>query len=284
VTGRRSSVWLLVVPLAALMLVAYLAPLTQPVEASLHPNTPAGIDATRWTLENYARLLDDRYLEVLIRTLRVSAIVAGLSMLLAYPVAGHLVRQSGRVQAWLLLAYVSPWLVNTVVKSFGWSLLLNTNGVINRTLRDLGLIDAPLRLMLNETGIVIGLVPGHFLFVLLPVWAVLKGVDPNLRFAAATLGARPWRVFVRVTLPLTARALIAGLLINFTMNMAAFATPALLGGTRARMLSFVAYQVNLETLNWPLGGAMAVVLLALSLAIVWLAQRLAPGPAGATRA
>ena len=92
--------------------------------------------------------------------------------------------------------------------------------------------------------------------------------------------ARPWRVFVRVTLPLTARALIAGLLINFTMNMAAFATPALLGGTRARVLSFVAYQVNLETLNWPLGGAMAVVLLALSLAIVWLAQRLAPSPAG----
>jgi putative spermidine/putrescine transport system permease protein len=263
-------------PLAAVMCVAYLAPLTQPIEASLHPNTRAGIDATRWTLENYARLLDDRYLEVLIRTLRVSGLVSLLSALLAYPVASHLARQSGRMQAWLLLAYVSPWLVNTVVKSFGWSLLLNTNGVVNRTLRELGIIEAPLRLMLNETGIVIGLVPGHFLFVLLPVWAVLKGVDPNLRFAAATLGARPWRVFARVPLPLTARALIAGLLINFTMNMAAFATPALLGGTRARVLSFVAYQVNLEILNWPLGGAMGVLLLVLSLGIVWLAQRLAP--------
>jgi putative spermidine/putrescine transport system permease protein len=193
-------------------------------------------------------------------------------------VAMHLARMGARLQAWVLLVYLSPWLVNTVVKSFGWSLILNNNGLINRGLRALGLIEAPLRLMLNETGIVIALVPGHFLFVLLPLWAVLKGLDANLGHAAATLGARPWQVFLRVTLPLTLPALIAGLIINFTMNMAAFAAPALLGGTRARVLSFVAYQVNLEELDWPLGAAMAVTLLLFSLALVALAQRLAPSP------
>jgi putative spermidine/putrescine transport system permease protein len=280
---RASAVWLLVLPLAALMAVAYLAPLTQPVVASLHPNTRTGIDTAHWTLGNYARLLDDRYAEVLWRTLRISAIVSGISALLAYPVAFSIARLNPRIQAWMLLAYVSPWLVNTVVKSFGWSLLLNTNGVINRTLKSLGLIDNSLRLMLNETGIVIGLVPGHFLFVLLPLWAVLKSVDGNLGFAAATLGAKPWQVFLRVTLPLTAPALVAGLLINFTMNMAAFATPTLLGGTRARVLAFTAWQVNLEELNWPLGGAIAVGLLVFSLVLVWLASSLTPRASTAAR-
>jgi len=278
---KTTPVALLVVPLAVLMLVAYLAPLSQPLLASLHPNTRAGIDTAHWTLANFGQLLDPRYLEVLIRTVRVSAIVSGISALLAYPVAFSLTRLGRRAQAWVVLAYLSPWLVNTVVKAFGWSLLLNNNGVINHALQTLGLIDAPLHLMLNETGIVIGLVPGHFLFVLLPLWAVLRDVDDNLRHAAATLGARPWQVFRRVTLPLTAPALVAGLLINFTMNMAAFATPALLGGTRARVLSVVAYQVNLEQLNWPLGGAMAVVLLVVSLVAIGLAQGLTLRAAGA---
>jgi putative spermidine/putrescine transport system permease protein len=272
VTAGRA--WLLVLPLALLMLIAYLAPLSQPLLASLHPNTHAGIDTTHWTVANYAELLDPRYRDVLVRTLRVSAIVSTISALLAYPVAFSIGRLGRRAQTWIVLAYLSPWLVNTVVKAFGWSLLLNNNGMINRALQGLGLIDAPLHLMLNETGIVIGLLPGHFLFVLLPLWAVLRDVDDSLRHAAATLGARPWQVFRRVTLPLTAPALVAGLLINFTMNMAAFATPALLGGTRARVLAFVAYEVNLEQLNWPLGGAMAAVLLVVSLAAVGLAQSL----------
>jgi putative spermidine/putrescine transport system permease protein len=140
-------------------------------------------------------------------------------------------------------------------------------------LKALGLIDAPLRLMLNETGVVIGLVHGHFIFVLLPLWAALSGLDPNLRWAAATLGARPWQIFSRVVVPLTLPALFAGLIINFTMNMTAFATPALLGGARARVVSYLAYEVNLVDLNWPLGSAMAVGLLAVTLALIWLSQR-----------
>jgi putative spermidine/putrescine transport system permease protein len=272
---RRHAGWLLVLPLAAVMLAAYLAPLAQTAVSSLHPMTPSGIDWSRWTAANYAKLVDEHYGEVLLRTLRVSAIVTLISGLVAYPVAIWTARLGPRAQLWVLLLYVSPWLVNTVVKSFGWSLILNNNGLVNRALKSLGLIDAPLRLMLNETGIVIALVPGHFLFVLLPLWAVLKGLDPNLGWAASTLGAKPWASFRRVTLPLTLPALVAGLIINFTMNMAAFAAPALLGGTRARVLSFLAYQVNLEALDWPLGGAMAMLLLVISLSLVAAAQRLA---------
>lgn len=276
------SAWLLVLPLALVMVVGYLWPLAGAVLNSFHPNTPTGVALDRWTAANYARLLDPYFTTILARTLRISLVVSAISAVLAYPVALFVARLGPRAQAWVILAYVSPWLVNVVVKSFGWSLLLRSNGIVNNVLRSLGLIDTPLRLMLNETGIVIALIPGHFMFVLLPLWAAVAGLDPGLGWAAGTLGARPWQVFLRVTLPLTAPALIAGLVINFTMNMTAFAAPAILGGVRARVISYLAYQVNLEQLDWPRGGAIAIALLAFTLAVVWMGQRL--GALGLRRA
>lgn len=270
--------WLFLAPLLVVMAAGYLWPLAEAAVNSFHPNTPQGIDAGHWTAANYAALLDPLYGTILARTLRISLIVTAATALVAYPVALFIARLGAKAQPWVILAYVSPWLVNTVVKSFGWSLLLRSNGVINSTLQALGLIDTPLKLMLNETGIVIALIPGHFMFVLLPLWAALSGLDPALTWAAGSLGARPWQIFLRVTLPLTLPSLIAGLVINFTLNMTAFAAPAILGGVRAEVVSYLAFQINLVQLNWPLGAAFAMGLLAFVLALVWGGQRAAGFP------
>lgn len=275
---RRLTGVLFVLPLAALMLAAYMAPLAQSWVGSFHPNTPAGIDSSVWTLENYARLFDEFYATVFIRTLRISLTITAISALLAYPVAIWISGLRPAAQMIVLVVYLAPWLVNPVVKSFGWGLLLANNGLINAGLQAAGLTSGPVRLMLNETGIVIALIPGHLLFVLLPLWSVLKGLDPNLKWAAGTLGARPWQVFARIVLPLTLPAFLAGLIINFTMNMAAFATPALLGGTRTRVLAYLAYQVNLEELNWPFGAALAVTLAGITLTLIAFAQILTRTP------
>src|SRR5208282_57144 len=242
--------WLFVLPLALVLATGYVWPLFQAGVNSFHPNTPQGIDLGHWTAANYAKLLDPLYQSILERTLRISLIVSAITAVLAYPVAFFIVRLKPKVQPWLILVYVSPWLVNTVVKSFGWSLLLRSNGVINTSLLHLGLIDAPLRLMLNETGVIIALVPGHFMFVLLPLWAAASGLDPALGWAAGTLGARRWQVFRHVILPISWPALVTGLVINFIMNMTAFAAPAILGGARTLVVSVLAYQVNLEQLDW----------------------------------
>ena len=272
---RRWAPALFVLPLTLLLAAAFVWPLVESTINSFHPFTRAGIDTTVWTVANYTKLVDSYYFGILMRTVRISLLVTGITALLAYPVAIYIAELRPRAQAIMLLVYMAPWLVNVVVKAFGWSLILSTSGVINQSLRALGVIDAPVRLMLNETGVVIGLVHGHFIFVLLPIWAALSALDPNLRWAAGTLGARPWQIFWKVTLPLTLPALFAGLIINFTMNMTAFATPALLGGARARVVSFLAYEVNLVDLNWPLGSAMAVALLAITSLLVWLSQRIA---------
>jgi putative spermidine/putrescine transport system permease protein len=271
---RPRVAWLML-PLAVVMLFGYLAPLGQSLVNSFHPNTPAGIDTVHWTLANYAKLLDPFYFGIFVRTLRISLVISLITAVLAYPIAIYIARLGPRAQALMLLAYMAPWLVNVVVKAFGWSLLLRGNGIINQVLRELGIIDAPLQLMFNETGVVIGLVHGHFMFVLLPLWVAISGLDPNLRWAAGNLGAPPWRIFAHVVFPLTLPALVAGAIINFTMNMAAFATPAILGGSRTRVISYVAYEINLVDLNWPFGGAMAVALLVITLVLVSLAQWLA---------
>ncbi|MCC6304543.1 MAG: ABC transporter permease [Rhodobacteraceae bacterium] len=272
--GRGGRVALLVLPLVAVLLAFYLLPLGRAIVNSLHAFGPAGIDSTVWTLENYRRAFDPHYGAVFLRTLRISVIITVITCLAAYPVGLWIVRLSARAQALVLLVYMAPWLVNVVVKALGWSLILGGAGIINRVLKGLGVIGPPLQLMFNETGIVIGLVHGHFMFVLLPLWAALSALDPNLRWAAANLGAGPRQIFLRVTLPLTLPALLAGGLINFIMNMGAFATPALLGGSRTRVISYVAYEVNLVALNWPLGGALAVVLFLIVLVPIWLAGRL----------
>ena len=265
---------LFVAPLGLTMALWFVWPLVGSFVSSLHPYSRSGIDWTQWTTENYPTLLDPFYLRVLVRTVRISAVVSLITAVLAYPVAYHIARLRGRTQAYMLLVYVAPWLVNVAVKAFGWMLLLGPNGVLNRAFKAAGLIAAPLPLVFNETGIVIGLVHGHFMFVLLPLWAALAGLDPNLTWAAGNLGARPGQVFWRIVFPLTLPALFAGIIIDFCMNMAAFATPALLGGARARVISYVAYEVNLVDLNWPLGAAMAVALLVVTLGLVWLSQRI----------
>ena len=270
---RAGAPWLFVAPLVLVMVVGFVWPLLQVLVNSLHPNTPRGIDAAQWTLGNYARLVDPFYGEVLLRTLRISVAVTAITGVLAYPVALFVTHRSPRAQSLFLLAYISPWLINTVVKALGWTLLLRTNGMVNTLLRGLDVIGAPLKLMLNETGVIIALIPGHFMFVLLPLWVALSGLDPALSWAAGTLGARPSAVFWRVMFPMTLPAFVAGLVINFIMNMTVFAIPTFLGGARTMVASMLAYQVNLVSLDWPLGGALAAALLALTLALVWLGQR-----------
>src|SRR5271169_1504364 len=122
---------LFVAPLVLVMVVGFVWPLVGVLVNSLHPNTPQGIDVEHWTVGNYARLADPFYGEVLLRTLRISVAVTAVTGVLAYPVALFASRLSARAQSLVLLAYISPWLINTVVKALSWTLLLRTNGMVN---------------------------------------------------------------------------------------------------------------------------------------------------------
>ncbi len=166
-----------------------------------------------------------------------------------------------------MIIYLAPWLVNVVVKALGWIILLSDFGYLNKLLLALGLIHQPLHLLYNDLGIIIGLTDGEMVFAVLPIFASLASIDPNLSLAAANLGAKAWQSFFRIIFPLTLPGVVAGSIIVFTMSMAAYTTPALLGGAQSRVLSYMVYQQNTAVLNWPFGNAMGAIMVAATVAI-----------------
>lgn len=250
-------------PLGVFLLLFFFLPLAALLLTSFHRfDAGSGIDSSVFTIANYAKFVTDPYyVGVLVRTLKLSVITTLLCMLIAYPVAYHIASVGGRAQNYLLLVYLTPWLISLVVKSFGWQVLLAPNGIVNAVLMWLRVIDRPLILLWSETGIVIGLIHVYLVFAVLPVFSSLIGIDANLQLASLNLGAGRLRTLTRVTLPLSLPGVVAGTLIVFCLSMSAFVTPAILGGARVPVVSYLVYQESLETLNWPFGAAISFLLL-----------------------
>ena len=216
----------------------------------------------RWNLANYADLATDSlFREVLERTFRLSVITTAICLLIGVPEAWIVHRMAPRWRGLMLLVVVGPLLVSVVVRTFGWMVLLGTNGLINNALVAIGIPGAPFRLMFTELAIVIGLVHVMVPLVVLSVWASLGRLDPALARAAESLGAGRLTTFRRVILPNIMPGVLGGALMVFCLSASAFATPAMLGGQRLRVVASMAYNEFLNTLNWPLGAAIAVLLL-----------------------
>ena len=171
----------------------------------------------------------------------------------------------------MLLIVVGPLLVSVVVRNFGWMVLLGTTGLVNQVLTILGVPGAPFRLMFTELAVVIGLVHVMVPLVVLSVWASLGRLDPVLERAAFSLGASRLTVFRRVVLPNVMPGIMAGALMVFCLSASAFATPAMLGGKRLKVVSSMTYNEFLNTLNWPLGAALATLLMVaiLTATLIW---------------
>jgi putative spermidine/putrescine transport system permease protein len=232
-------------------------------------------DASGFTFRNYSRMLvNSGYAASLGTTLEVAALVTVLSTMLAYPVALLLARLRGW-QARLVLAIVLlPLWTSLLVRTFAWLVLLQRHGLINSTLLTLGIIDAPLALVNNLTGTVIGMTHVMTPFVVLPVTASLQAVDPLLYCAAQSLGASPWRAFWGVVFPLSLSGVVSGVTLVFVMSLGFYVMPSFLGGGSLRMWSN-RIQTNIEVYpDWGAASALGVVLLVVTVAVLLLSWRL----------
>lgn len=272
--GRAGVALLLAVPLAVFVAL-FLLPLVNLFVRSFFAFDRVTGTTGGFTVSNYTKfLLDPFYLDILWRTLRIGLLVTATALVLGYPVAYDLARARGRRRAYLMLGILAPLLVSVVVRTFGWLVILGPNGLINSTLTALGIVSDPIRLLYTETAIVVGLTHVFLSFMVLSIAAALERIDPALIRAAQNLGASERQAFLRVVLPLSLPGVAAGCLIVFTLATSAFITPALLGGPRVKVMSFLAYQQTLLLSDWPYGSAIAFVLLALTAAAVLVYLRL----------
>lgn len=266
------SAWLLALPVVALLLLVLVVPVTSVLWRSFSPEDGQGPAVT---LRHYFDFLGKPLShQVVVRTLRISVLTTILSILIGYPLAYFLAKSRSRLRPVFLAICVFPLLVSIVVRAYGWTVVLGKNGLVNTFLLAVGLIESPLTLIYNETGILIGVT--HLLtpYMILSLTTVIQSVDPALEEAAQSLGATPLRVFWKVIFPLSLPGLVSGTVLVFTLSMTAFATPLMLGGARAPVLTTLLYQYALVSINWHAAATAGVVLLLLSLGFVFFYRRL----------
>jgi spermidine/putrescine transport system permease protein len=222
----------------------------------------AGRDGVTFSLANWHEALTDVfYRDILLNTLKIAAITTLLCALMGYPAAYFIARAGGN-KAILLLLLILPFWISYIIRTMSWISILGSSGALKTLLLSLGVVDEPLRLLYNEATVILGLV--HFLlpFMVLNVFVSLDGIDRNLEAAANSLGATRWQAFLQVTLPLSLPGLAAGSLLCFVLGAGTYITPAVLGGPRDAMFANLVYEAIITQLNWPLGSALSLMLLA----------------------
>jgi putrescine transport system permease protein len=206
---------------------------------------------------------DSLYLRAWGNSLLFAAIATLCCLLLGYPMAYAIARAGKARRDLLLLFVILPFWTSFLIRVYAWTGLLRPNGTINEALLALGLIDAPLPLMNNAFGVVLGLVYSYLPFMVLPLYATLEKLDPALLEAAADLGAPPRRAFLSVTLPLSLPGVLAGSLLVFVPAAGEFVVPDLLGGPDTLMIGKVLWDEFFTNRDWPVASALAVSMLAL---------------------
>jgi spermidine/putrescine transport system permease protein len=214
-------------------------------------------------LDNYARSLDAIYLGIGWRSLWMALLTTALSLLIGYPVAYALALRVPRRWKSLLLGFVIvPFWTSFLIRTYAWMFLLRTEGLVNRLLLGAGLVERPLEILYTELAVMIGLVYGELPFMILPLYASLEKLDRTLLEAAADLGAGGVSVFRRVTIPLTAPGIAAGVVLVFIPSLGQFVVSDLLGGARSMLLGNLVQNQFAVARNHPFGAALAFELMA----------------------
>lgn len=255
---RRKQALLLALPTVLALLFFFLAPMAYILIRTLLTNGVS--DFTSF-------FTDPFYLDILWTTLRVSLVSTAVSLLLGYPVAYFMARTRSRMKKVMMIIILFPFLVSAVVRSYGWMVILGTNGLLNQFLLALGLIAKPLKILNTEAAVIIGMIHLLIPYMVLSLVGVLQSIDPNVEYAAYSLGATPAQTFRKVVLPLSLPGVLSGCVLVFTMSMTSYVTPKLLGGSKFRMMATMVVQEINVNFDWSAASAVSYILLAVILLV-----------------
>lgn len=260
--GGGRAPWLLTGPALLLFIAIVLVPIVMTGLLSFYDWGPYKGIETIITLKNWREIVTDSYFfQIFLRTFRIALLVTVISVLIGTPEAYILNRMEKPWRSFFLVIVLGPLLISVVARTLGWALLFGSTGIINVALVRLDMVASPIQFMFTETGVVIALVHVLVPLVVISVWASLQRLDPQIENAAISLGGSGFTVFRRIILPQVMPGVLSGAIAVFALAASAFATPAIIGGRRLKVASTLAYDEFLNTLNWPLGAAVAVLLL-----------------------
>jgi putative spermidine/putrescine transport system permease protein len=266
---------LMIAPVIVFYLVFLVGPYFALMLLSLYKYSSAALYTTTLTLDNYVSVLGDWfYLRMLGGTILLGIGVTIITLILGYPLAMAIVRSGPRMKAFLLIVALSPLLVNLIVRTYAWLVLLGDKGIINAWLMTIGLIASPLPINNNFVAVTLGLVHVTLPLMIISLVGIMERIDGSLLEAAESLGAGPWRILSKVHFHLALPGVGTGSLLVFCSAISAFVTPRLLGGNRVSTISTVIYEKFMFSMNWPLGATLVFLLLAINFAVIMLHGRL----------
>ena len=226
-----------------------------------------------FTLQNYIQLFDMVYVKIFTQSIIIALVVTFICILIAYPFALAISHKSKITQKVLMTLVMVPFLTNSLIRMYGWIVLLRKSGVINRFLLEFSLINNPLELMYNNFGIIIGMVYTFLPFMILPVYNSVSVIDKSLLEASSDLGANKIKTFFKVILPLTKSALFNGSLMVFTPALGYFFIVDILGGGKIMILGNLIKNQFLTARNWPFGASISVFLLLITGLIIFVYRK-----------
>ncbi len=264
----------LLMPATGLVLIFMALPLAYLLRYSFNDFVPGEFMVSGFTFKNFSLFFSDiYYLKGMATTLIMASTVTALCILLGLPLANWIARQSGSLKTLLMMAVILPLFISNAVRAAGWMVAFGQTGVLNHTLISLGLISEPLTIMHTPLAVFIGITAVNLPYVVLTLQSVFEGLDENIDYAAASLGATPLAAFFLVRFPQIMPGVLAAAIISFILTMNAYATPVLLGGPSFRMMAPMIVNEILHKANWPFGAALAFILLSVTIIISILAAR-----------
>ena len=227
-----------------------------------------------FTIQNYIDVFDQVYISVFFKSFLIAFITTAFCILISYPFVLAISHKKPRTQKILMTLVMIPFLTNSLIRMYGWLVLLRKSGVINQVLLGVGVIHEPLSLMYNMFGILIGMVYTLLPFMILPLYSSVSTIDPSLLEAASDLGASKIKTFFKIILPQTLPGLFNGSLMVFTPALGYFFIVDILGGGKIMILGNLIKNQFLTARNWPFGAAISIVLVLITSLLILAYRKL----------
>jgi len=264
---------IMVGPVSLWMLLFVLIPFIYIVTISFMKRSTYGGVKLGFTFENLLQVFELSNLKVFGQSVLIAGITTIICILIAYPFAYFIAQKTAITKTVFMALVMVPFMINSLIRLFSWINILRREGIINRILMGSGIISEPLQLVYNIVGVIIGLVYTLLPFMIMPLYSSIEKLDLSLLEACSDLGAKPVTAFLKVTLPLTMPGIFAGFIMTFIPALGLFFVTDLMGGSKILVMGNLIRNQFITAKNWPLGAALSLFLIAITLLIVKLYQK-----------